>query len=167
MMDGRVIPDHNQWLGVLFPQLRLLSRQLKRAWTNSRAPRWGPPAPPFSTWPVAPGRGRWGPPLCSKANPLGPFWRNSSSQSPIVCASRSKVSATLVADHLLVKSRMACNRSISRGVSALHIRSRTAFVSNFQHSNISGISFIAVPRSGVVFLSLSYPPAAGFTMRSV
>ena len=61
---------------------------------------------------------RGGTPVCSKINALGPPSPKADAHRPMVCGSRSNISAVAAAVHPWASKRMAYHRSLSRGVGA-------------------------------------------------
>jgi len=91
---------------------------------------------------LVPVEGGGEPPDCSKARAVGPLSLKSATHVPMVWGSRSNASATTNAVQPWAKSQRACHRSLSRGVGALYIRSRTSPTSSCQRSRSCTMSLI-------------------------
>jgi len=113
-------------------------------------------------------QGRGGPPVCSKARAAGPSRSKAASQPPIVWASSSSTSATLLADHPCASSQSACQRSRSRGVDARYIRARTCRRSRSQRAKTAASSAISLAPACRSITAPSLPEDhAGFIRASV
>jgi hypothetical protein len=157
--------------------LLYFTRRTRAPPSNSSLPNRFPrcsaaPAPLPSVQPGRSGRGRGGPPVCSKRGalwaPLGPASPKVASHWPIVWGSRSSASPTRASDQPRLTSQRACHRSRSRGVGARRVpsgcRSRSPRSSNSQRVSRVPISFISGSRSPSILSSAYHTATAGFAV---